>query len=263
MGLDDDLEDLAEIEEELQDEALEAFEFDFFKNALNEQIAGWTDEKKRTGADLSDFISIEKMNEVAAGIESESVLNHPELRRRAFQSDLALQEEFLEKREDQTLINFLQVRYREDPGGDDILREKFSVSMGLRLGAKKIGSLRTQELEVERLEAQKEAEIQRVDLEKDFAEVIKERRFLNQKLQLLLNQAEAYRKKYAPEIFLSKGITNPMTLLKAKEAILKKEILIKKTEFELLENYLELLFSSGKPVQLPMRNFLSESLEEF
>ena len=262
LGLDNDLEDLADIDEELQDEALIAFEFDFYKKQLSKQIAEWTAIESKN-IEQSNFISIEKMKLIVAEIQSASILNHPEIRRRALRSDFAMQEELFEKREEQMLLNYLQVRYSEDDDPDELFREKISVGMGMRLGTKRIKNLRSQELEVERLEAEKEVEIQKVDLEKDFAEAVIEWNFLVEKLEFLKMQFEEFQLKYAPEIFLSKGITNPMTLLNAKETLLKKEILINKTSFELYEKYLDLLFLSGKPVELPMRNFLAESLEEF
>lgn len=265
LGLDNDLSDLANIDEELQEEALTAFEFDFYQKLLTGQIVEWIGEELDQDTEIAqtDFISIEKMKSVVAEIQEESILNHPEIRRRELRADLAMQEELFEKREEQTLLNYLQVRYSEDDDPDELFREKISVGMGMRLGTKRIKNLRSQELEVERLEAKKEIEIQRVDLEKDFAEVVNEWNFLSEKLELLQNQLADYQKKYAPEVFISKGIVNPMALLKAKETILKKEIYIQKTEFELYEKYLELLFSSGKSVELPMRNFLAESLSGF
>lgn len=260
LGLSNDLSDLADIEKELQEEELSEFEFDFYRKALNNQISSWTGTLSDSIVQL-DFISIEKIALVIAEIQSESILNHPEIRRRALRSDLIAQEELFERKEEQMLLNFFQVRYSEDSDPDELFREKISIGMGLRLGTKRLNNLRSQELAVERMESEKEEIIRKVDLEKDFSAAAEEWDFLNEKLKLLQIQLNNYQNKYAPEVFFSKGITNPMTLLKAKETILKKEILIKKTEFELYEKYLELLFFSGKPLELPLRNYLSESLE--
>lgn len=263
FGLDNDLEKFVNIELDLQEEALDALDFDFYKKQLSRRFAKWTNSSDQILVDFKDFISLEKLKSIVSEIKSQSIINHPEVRRRELRSELALKEENLEKREDQQLLNFLQVRYSDDDDPYDYFRERLSVGMGLRLGSKYIQGLRSQELQVKTLEARKEIEIQKEELVSDFSEEAEALDFLFLKLDLLKKQLEDYRLSFAPEILLAKGIAKPMVLLKAKETILKKEILITKTEYALYEKYLDLLFLSGKPVELPMRNFLAENLEEF
>lgn len=263
FGLDNDLEKFADIEANLQEEALNAFDFDFYKKQLSRRFAAWTDSSDKIFVDFQNFISLQKLKSIVTEIQSKSILNHPEVRRRQLQNELAIKEENLEKREDQQLLNFLQVRYKGDEDPYDYFRERLSVGMGLRLGTKHTRGLRSQELQVETLETRKEIEITKEELIKDFREETEELDYLFLKLDLLKKQLADYRLKFATEVLLERGIAKPIFLLKAKETIIKKEIVITKTEYELYKKYLDLLFLSGKPVELPMRNFLAENLEEF
>ena len=261
-GLTDDLEDLADIDEELQEEELAMLEFDFFKKQLSDQIADWLSD---TPGDFSfeGFLTCEKMDTILKDIRQESVLNNPDIRRRNLRTDLAAQEEKLEQLEDQQLINFLQFRFQQDSDPDVLFREKLSVGMGLRLGQGRQQSIRAQEEKINKLEALNEVEIETVQLEREFAKDFEEVDFLRAKRSLLKKQLDDYRSNYSPEVFLQKGIAKPMTLLNLKETILKKEITLMKTEFELYETYLELLFLTGKPVEMPLKNYLDVGLVEF
>ncbi len=260
LGLNDDLSRLIDMEEELQDEALSVLELEQLKTKTNRKIESWL-QQPATEIDWSNFISIEKIKAQIALIDESSIDFHPSIIRGEMRTNLSQQEAQLERAQKKSLLNFLQVRYGDNPR--DLLKERFSIGAGIQIPTKTAATLKIKELEMEALESATEVKRDKLELQSEQTTIKNELEFLFEKWDLMKSQLNTYQQNYAPEKLLQKGIVNPTVLLKIKERILKKQFLIQKTELDIFEKYIELLATSGKMMETPLKNYLSEGLEEF
>ncbi len=260
LGLNDDLTRLIDMEEELQDEALSILELEQLKTKANRKIEAWL-QQPATEIDWSNFISVEKVKAEIAKMDESSIAFHPSIIRGEMRTNLSQQEAQLERAQKKSLLNFLQVRYGDNPR--DQLKERFSFGAGIQIPTKTAATLKIKELEMESLEAAFEVKRDKLELQSQQTALKNELEFLFEQWELMKSQLTTYQSKYAPEKLLQKGIVKPTVLLKTKERILKKQFLIQKTELDIYERYIELLATSGKMMETPLRNYLSEGLEEF
>jgi len=260
LGLNDDFSRLIDMEEELQEEAFSILELEQLKRKTERQFEQWL-EQPATDIDWSNFISIEKVRSQIATIDESSLVFHPFVIRGEMRTNYSQQEAMVELEKKKNLLNFLQVRYSDNP--NDLRQERFSIGAGIFIPTKTGTTLKIKEIEMEQLEAANDVQKDRVELKEKQANLKNELEFLFEQWDLMTNQLTTYQQKYAPEKLLQKGIVKPTVLLKTKERIIKKQLLIQKTELDIYEKYIELLFASGKMMEMPLRNYLSEGLEEF
>ena len=260
LGLNDDLSRLIDMEEELQDEALSVLELEQLKTKTNRKIESWL-QQPATEIDWSNFISVEKVKAQITAIDESSIAFHPSIIRGEMRTNLSQQEAQLERAQKKSLLNFLQVRYGDNPR--DQLKERFSIGAGIQIPTKTAATLKIKELEMEALESATEVKRDKLELQSEQTAIKNELEFLFEKWDLMKSQLNTYQQNYAPEMLLQKGIVKPSVLLKTKERILKKQFLIQKTELDIYERYIELLATSGKMMETPLKNYLSEGLEEF
>jgi len=260
LGINDDFSRLIDMEEELQEEAFSILELEQLKRKTERQIEDWL-QQSTSEIDWSNFISIEKVRAQIATIDESSIAFHPAIIRGEMRTNFSLQEAIVEREKKKNLLNFLQVRYGDNP--NDLRQERFSIGAGVFIPTKTASTLKIKEIEMEQLEAANDVQKDRVELKENQANLKNELEFLFEQWDLMKNQLRTYQEKYAPEKLLQLGITKPTVLLKTKERIIKKLLLIQKTELDIFEKYIELLATSGKMMEVPLRNFLSEGLEEF
>jgi len=260
LGINDDFSRLIDMEEELQEEAFSILELEQLKRKTERQIEDWL-QQSTSEIDWSNFISIEKVRAQIATIDESSIAFHPAIIRGEMRTNFSLQEAIVEREKKKNLLNFLQVRYGDNP--NDLRQERFSIGAGVFIPTKTASTLKIKEIEMEQLEAANDVQKDRVELKENQANLKNELEFLFEQWDLMKNQLRTYQEKYAPEKLLQLGITKPTVLLKTKERIIKKLMLIQKTELDIFEKYIELLATSGKMMEVPLRNFLSEGLEEF
>ena len=260
LGLSDDLTRLIDMEEELHDEALSILELKQLKTKTERRIEEWL-QQPAGDIDWSNFISIEKVKAQIAAMDESSIAFHPSIIRGEMRTKFSQQEAQVERAQKKNLLNFLQVRYGDNPR--DLLKERFSIGAGIQIPTKTAATLKIKELEMESIEAATDVKRDRLELQAEQTELKSELEFLFEQWNLMKNQLHIYQERYSQEKLLQKGITKPSVLLKTKERIIKKQFLIQKTELDIYEKYIDLLAASGKMMETPLRNYLSEGLEEF
>lgn len=260
LGLNDDLSRLIDMEEELQDEALSILELEQLKTKANRKIENWL-QQPTTEIDWSNFVSVEKVKLQIAKLDESSIAFHPEIIRGQMRTNLSQHEAQLERKQKKNLLNFLQIRYGDNPR--DQLKERFSIGAGIQIPTKTAATLKIKELEMEALESDSKVKRDRLEIQSQTETLKTELQFLVEKWDLMNTQLTTYQEKYSQEKLLQKGIVKPTVLLKTKERIIKKQFLIQKIELDIYKRYIELLATSGKMMETPLRNYLSEGLEEF
>lgn len=155
----------------------------------------------------------------------------------------------------------MQVRFSDNP--NDLIRERFSIGAGFRLPTKTATTLKIKEAEAEVFESALNVQRDKMDFQSQIQVIKTELNFQLEKWDLLNNQFQTFNQKYNTEALVSRGITDAMLLLRTKERLIKKQQQLKKLELDIYENYLDLLASSGKMMELPLRNYVAEGFPEF
>ncbi len=254
-----ELNDLIKIEADIREEKMEIAEMEFLQKQYQQKLDKWKGNSTKVVWD--DWISIAKVKEVINELRAQNIFNHPDWLRRQSQTGFALNEEKLKAKEAGQIFKFFQVRYAHNP--KDSYRERLSVSMSMRLTNPKKPSLREQEQHLETLQFQKNAEITKAELEQSFHRILKKLDFLTYQYELLQKQIEQEKELlYYQDLFAQYAI-DVQTYTQILISKAKDRATLKRIEADIFEMYLEALSLSGKLVELPMRNYLSEELEGF
>ncbi len=80
---------------------------------------------------------------------------------------------------------------------------------------------------------------------------------------LLQHQKENSQARFSLDQYTQLADASAYTLLKIKESVLQKERKILEKELEIYETYLDLVHLSGVITERPLRNYLSNDLENF
>lgn len=259
LGLEDDFSNLIDIEEELQDQAISILDLKQLQSKTNFQIKSWF--QNESSINFSDFVSLKKVRSTIATVDEQTIASHPEIVEKNLRLQLAQTETQIERKEAQNYLKFLQVRFSDNP--NDLIKERISVGAGFRIPTKTAATLKIKEAEAEVFESNLDVQREKLDLKSQIKTIKTALNFQLERWDLLNIQHQNFNKKYNTEALVERGITDAMLLLKTKERILKKQFQLKKLELDIYENYLDLLAVSGKMMELPLRNFVSENFVEF
>ena len=259
LGLADDFSNLIDIEEELQDGAISILDLKQLQAKTDLQIKNWL--QNGTSVNFSDFVSIEKVRATIASVDEQTITNHPEIIQRNLRIQLAQTETQIERKEAQNYLKFLQVRFSDNP--NDLIKERFSIGAGFRIPTKSAATLKIKEAEAEVFESTLNVQREKLDLKAQLEAAKSELSFQLERWDLHNSQYQTFNQKYNTTALVNRGITDAMLLLKTKERLLKKQLQLKKLELDIYEKYLDLLVASGKMMELPLRNYVSDSFPEF
>jgi hypothetical protein len=183
----------------------------------------------------------------------------PSVKREQIQAQLASLELEMERKESRNLLDFVQFGYTGN--ANDPLNNRFRVGAGVTLPWPNGSKLQIQNRELEALQANAEAAMEKQAAEE--ALLRKGAEFGQQMEQLffLEKQVEDFAKQYDPQRLHASGLSNPETLLRVKESllVLKAEALAK--EKDTYQAYIAMLAETGALSQQPAVNWLSPNLE--
>lgn len=257
QSTDFDIDELVETEEDLQDLEQDLLERQIKKEQIKNDVQQYLTSASALQVNENNWLSVADIQQRLGLLASDSVLSRPITERRQAAINQIQQEYQLEKAEAENLIQYTQLKYS---GGNSDIYKHFSVGIGMLLPLKKTALLDLNELELERLETMNELELELDEIRQDAK---KERARLDlflQQYQLLQEQMQDNQTAYTLEQYRKIEGVSPLSLLKLKELLLKKEWAILKIEYEIFQAYVKYLRLSGQMMELPLRDFLSKDL---
>lgn len=255
-----DLGDLIRIEDDMDEIKSQIFDLENKMKdivfVVNQKIGNTT----LSDLDFSDFISLEKIKNTIIDFPDNLIID-PEINALMADKNLDAAEINLEKARGQKLLDFAQIKYA-GRGENTPYGREWSFGIGLNIPIKNSDYLDIQELEFSMLE--KDEEISNIQLRAERRIADRKRRMvmLFEQYDLQVKQLAENEKNYSLEHYAKTG-TDPLVLLQIKESQLKRKRSILNIEEDIYTSYLELVEMTGKMMETPFVNYLSEALENF
>ncbi len=256
LGADADVEDLIEAEYDRDETVLRATAAEqVLQESRNTLVAFTPGAETGSVLDTAGFLSANNLLLAATGLPDQA-LQHPELLEQAARVARVEAEFQTEKARSQKLLDFVQVRHDNRPS--EPLSRDISFALGLNLPFRGTSTYKMAELKIEKNAA--EAEL--CQLQAESARRVQEARaqllaldaqYRQAQQQLTGNQAE-----YTLQQAGAGVAAEPMTLLRAKELLLKRRHRLLDIEAEMYARYLDVLDTGGYLSAEPLVNYLAE-----
>lgn len=255
-----DVNDLVETEEEQQQLALELL-------GLKKEI-DWN--LKLMQKDLQRFAPISLITTHL--VDAQKIASPENLKTIAFNSknvyfqhaatdiELAQNEYELEKAKTVNPVSFLQLSYEGERGP---IRDVMEISAGIKAPLAGSAKIKFTELQVKQLEAEHHLQLLQEGFQEQKDLLVADLSLLHQKYLLLQAQKRDDPARNTLERYLQIEGIPPLTLLELQENILKKDLLLLETEYEIYLKYIDLLDITGRLAMMPLRNYLSTKFELF
>lgn len=186
---------------------------------------------------------------------------HPNLIQRQAKIEQITAEEKLEVARNQQWFDFVEARYQNDDKNP--LGEEFSIGVGIRIPMKSQVQLDMNELSLDRLEAQNALDLKSTELTAEITGIQEKLELLFQQHALITRQMQESQAQFSLDQFKKMTNANPLALLKIQENLLKRRVSLQKLEARAFEYYVDLLDLTGRVVEVPLRNYLTNDFEVF
>jgi len=236
------------LEKELQQQRLE----NFVKISLNSP--------KKIQLDTSNWLKLSTLKNAISDLKIVTS-THPNLIQRQAKIEQITAEEKLEIARNQQWLDFVETRYQND--NKNPLGEEFSIGVGIRIPFKSQVQLDVNELSLDRLETQNALDLKTTELTTEITEIQEKLDLLFQQHDLITTQMEESQAQFSLDQFKKMTNANPLALLKIQENLLKREVSLQKIEARAFEYYVDLLDLTGRVVEVPLRNYLTNDFEVF
>lgn len=267
-----DLADLIRVESNLDELEQDILELELRMNYIIEKVGETIKIYRSISLDFSNFISLETLRKTVMdlispertleAIDTESnINNHPDFNIIQGEINTTLAEIELEKAKQKKILDFVQLKYAGRNENTPYSRE-WSVGVGIKIPVKNSDILDIRSLELEQLESENELEINKLETKKRIEDRNAKIQILWNQRNLLTRQLAAYQKNYSLEHYAKTG-TDLLVLLEIKENELKKKRSLLNIEEDIYFYYLDILELTGKMVEIPFVNYLSEDLKSF
>ncbi len=211
--------------------------------------------------DTSDILNITQINSIILQL-SDSLNLNVDVREQYARIAETNAEYNLEKAENQQTFDFVQLRYRDRDMALAVERE-WHLGIGLQIPLKNANRIQLNELELERIEEENRLTLLQNTLSERIQNTKRDLAFSFQQYNRVKEQLEDSQAKYSFEEYGKLYGSDPLSLLYMKESLLKRERTLLQIEEDIFRDYLRLLDLTGKMVEVPLRNYLSGSLETF
>jgi hypothetical protein len=188
-------------------------------------------------------------------------MENVKLKSRQNKVNLALNKYRLEQAKNRDYLSFFEVSYDTDESDEP--KKAYSVEFGIKLpffnsdrediNRKKVAYMQ------ERLKYEsekREGEEKIISLTHSLDRLIRQH-------SLLVDNTENGNARSSYNTFLKMEGMDPLNILSIKETILKSDIRVIETEYDIRRRFVDLLYTSGKLVEKPFKNFISGSMEDF
>lgn len=256
LGANADVEDVIEAEYDRDETVLRATAAEqVLQESRNTLVAFTPGAETGSVLDTAGFLSANNLLLAATSLPDQA-LQHPELLEQAARVARVEAEFQTEKARSQKLLDFVQVRHDNRPS--EPLSRDISFALGLNLPFRGASTYKMAELKIEKNAAeaellQEQAETTRSVQEARSQLLALDAQYRQAQQQLTGNQAEHTLRQAA-----AGAAADPMTLLRAKELLLKRRQRLLDIEAEMYARYLDLLDSSGYLSAEPLVNYLAD-----
>ncbi|MFT6320867.1 MAG: hypothetical protein ACJAT4_001796 [Granulosicoccus sp.] len=256
-----DILDLIDAEDDLHEADREILRL---RNALNlaqQKIFRFSNQRGYLKTDELQLIEMGEVMKVVRSLSTEPSAAHATLVKRNLNVNLAATEQAIRRTQEENTLDYLQAQI----GGtdDDGFRQNFSLGMGITIPVRNRQQQKLDELEFEQIDESLKYEEIKIELKERMTQIRLEMENQYELYQLLNQQLENSQADQVLKQYQKIAGASPIAMLKLKGSQFKKEL----EQFSVQQNiyvlYVELLDASGKMMELPLRNYLMRSLEEF
>lgn len=233
------------------------------KNGLTlaqQQIFRYSNQRGYLKTDVQ-LIDIEEVMKVVRSLSSEPSTAHATLVKRNLNVNLAAKEQAIRRTQEENTVDYFQAKI----GGtdDNGFKQNFSLGMGITIPVRNRQQDNLDELEFEKIDENLKYEELKIELKERMTQIRLEMENQFELYQLLGQQLENSQADEVLKQYQKIAGASPIAMLKLKGSQFKKEL----EQFSVQQNiyvlYVELLDASGKMMELPLRNYLEEGLEQF
>ncbi|MFK8010171.1 MAG: hypothetical protein AB8H03_27705 [Saprospiraceae bacterium] len=234
------------------------------ENALNlaqQKIFRYSNQRGYLKTDDLRLIDIDQLMEVVRSLSVEPSTAHATLVKRNLNINLAAKEQAIRRTQEENTIDYFQAQM----GGTDDrgFRQNFSLGMGITIPVRNRQQQNLNELEFEKIDEGLKYEELKIKLKERMTQIRLEMETQYELYQLLSQQLENSQADEVLEQYQKVAGASPIAMLKLKGSRFKKELEQFRIQQGIYLLYVELLDASGKMMELPLRNYLMGSLEEF
>ncbi len=249
-----DITDFVDTEEDIFELESELLELSQKQNTINEvlNLAIGTDDLQ------TDFIDVNLILIKVQDSESQVLLANKSLQLR---QDLIQKEYDKELAEINNPLDFVQAKY--GGGNTSLLREQFSIGVGIRLPFKGDKKLDLLELEYEKLERNSNFKTDLAEKGKRIQAQVWRIGDLAEQYNLLIEQTKDNQVQYALAQLKKMPDASPLQIIRMEEILIKKRSQIYRLEYRIFQEYVEWLHLTETTISMPLRNHLSSSSTTF
>jgi len=234
------------------------------KNALNlaqQKIFRYSNQRGYLKTDELQLIDIEQLMEIVRSLSTEPSTAHATLVKRNLNANLAMKEQAIRRTQEENTLDYFQAQM----GGtnDRGFRQNFSLGMGIIIPVRNRQQQNLDKLEFEKIDENLKYEELKIRLQDRMTRIRLELETQYELYQLLNQQLENSQADGVLQQYQKIAGASPIAILKLKGSQFKKELEQFSVQQEVYLLYVELLDASGKMMELPLKNYLEESLEQF
>ncbi|ACN15216.1 hypothetical protein HRM2_21180 [Desulforapulum autotrophicum HRM2] len=249
-----DISDLISAEELLTDLRLELVGLENKITGIEHEIAVAADSQRPVAFDKTPLIPISVIEKKIHELPQEAKVNNVKLEDQKNKMDLADSKYRLEQAKNRNYLNFFQVAYDSDDNDD--MEKACSIELAVKLpfinsdqdgvNLKKINFMK------ERLQYNEEV---RALAEKKISQTRSLDRLIRQYTLLEANRQNG-NAKVSLKTYLKIDGMDPLNLLKIRESIIKSDLQLEKTAFNIRNRFIELMDIMGKLPEKPFKNYI-------
>ncbi len=251
--------DLIDAEEQEQDYLLQLFDYEHVIGRTVRQAQYFLGDKSNIRLNRADFISINTLKERISKTNPLEPLTNPSLSLLEQEINIVDKEINFTIAQQKKWFSFAQIRY----GGKDAFspfRETFNIALAFQLPVKGNSILKTNELTLKRIEAENEWGTAYYQMEKERKNLLREINNFLEKYDNLTENLVAIQDKITNSYSVKQSEDYETLSLKIRAHLLKKKLRLHLLEEKIYQTYIDWLVVTGKMVELPLVNYLSNDL---
>ncbi len=210
--------------------------------------------------DTDNLTDIDFIRETIWQTGFSTVENNIYLKQSSSRLELAKNRYELEKSENRKYVRYLEVSYNNNKRHD--ATEAYSVGLAISLPFINSGRIEINRMKLQFLTAKSRYEVLKRMLAENFKMISSNLENLVRQYGVLMGKNREGIAESALKTYMRVEGIDPMVLLKIKEKLLKRDILLGKIRYEIYTKYIELLDVTGKLSERPLKNYISVGMEE-
>ncbi len=251
--------DLIEAQDKEQETIREILNFENVILTIGTEMEMRMNNQKTLKIDFNKLLSISELRERLKNIETTNPITSNKLKLLSAKSHNSKYEYEYELSKTKFSLGYIQAKYGYAP--NDNFAKTFSIGLGFEIPLKGASKLDLKDLEVKAFEL----ESQYQDLKNYLAEqkiTLRQRlNYLLQQYDLIQQQLNDSQAEYALKEYSKIAGASPIALLKMRENTLKKEMILQKLEFGIMQTFIDYLDISGQLSNFPLKNYLLKNFE--